>query len=160
MVSVNSEAFKSIAIKALLINMIVLGAGLNSLPSSCGAPADMNKVLKSGYEHLSQGRSEDALAFFQGKLKKYPNSGLLHVGIGKALKRLGKLSEAKAEFHTATQVEPTFADGFYEWGVCLESDREWLAAADAYQKFLQLKPDFGDRRALSDRIRYCQSQKS
>jgi tetratricopeptide (TPR) repeat protein len=159
-VLVNCEPFKSIACKALLINMIVLGAGLNSLPSSCGAPADMSKVLKSGYENLSQGRTEEALAFFQGKLKKYPNSGLLHLGIGKALKRLGKLGEAKQEFRTATQVEPSFADGFYELGVCMESDKEWLAAADAFQKFLQLKPDAGDRRAITDRIRYCQSQKS
>jgi len=155
---VNSLSFKKTVRNALLINMIVIGAGFNSLPSYSGGPPDMNKVLTKGYEYLSQGRSEDALAFFQGKLKKYPNSSLLHLGIGKALKRLGKLSEAKAEFRIATQVEPSVADGFYELGVCMESDKEWSGAADAFQRFLQLKPDAGDRRAISDRIKYCQSQ--
>lgn len=151
---------KTFARNSWLIALIIAAAGFNSLPSFSGGPADMNKVLQKGFTDLGQGLSQEALDFFQSKLKKYPNSAMVHLGMGKALKRLGKLSEAKAEFRRATEVEPSYADGYYELGVCMESDREYAGAVDAFQKYLQLKPDAGERQAISDRIRYCQSQKS
>lgn len=114
--------------------------------------------LQKGNYQLSIGNTEEAVKIFSEKVRKYPSSGACHTGLGRALKRLGKISEAKAEFRTATQAEPTYAEGFYELGVVLESDKEWAGAASAFETFLSLKPDASQRQALSDRIRFCKSQ--
>lgn len=116
---------------------------------------DWDKVLQKGTQQLDQGNIEVAVKTFSEKVKKYPQSAACHTALGKALKRMGKLSDAKAEFRVATQIEPSYADSFYELGVVLEGDKEWAQAADAFDKYLLLKPDDGQRRTIEDRIRFC-----
>jgi tetratricopeptide (TPR) repeat protein len=120
-------------------------------------PPDWDKTLEKGVYQLSIGNTKEAAEFFEGKVKKYPDSGACHTQLGKALKRLGKFSEAKAEFRKATEVEPTYADGFYELGSLLEGDRDFSGAAQAFERFLQLKPDAADRQTITDRIRECRN---
>src|SRR5581483_2934954 len=99
------------------------------------------KELAKGYQELSLNNKEKALDIFNKKVQKYPNSGACHTALGRTYKRLGKLDEAKREFRTATQVEPSFADGFYEYGSSLESDQQWNEAAQAFTTYLSLNPD-------------------
>ena len=70
-----------------------------------------------------------------------------------------KLDQAKTEFLRSTEVEPNYADGFYELGVLQESDKEWAEAANAFTRYVELKPDSGQRRTIEDRILYCKGQK-
>ncbi|PWU01951.1 MAG: hypothetical protein C5B53_02255 [Candidatus Melainabacteria bacterium] len=118
--------------------------------------SDVN--LADGYQQLSQGNTEKAVDIFTRKASKNPNSAECHTALGRALKRLGRIDEAKSEFRKATEVGPDFADGFYELGVVQESDGNWVEAAKCFERFLQLKPDASERRALTDRIQYCLSQ--
>lgn len=118
-----------------------------------------DKELQKGYYEISSGNTEPAVEFFRGKVRKNPNSGACHTGLGIALRRLGKLSEAKAELKQATEVEPTFPEGFLEYGKVLEDEKDWESAAQCFEKYIQLKPDSGQRRAISDRITYCRNQK-
>jgi tetratricopeptide (TPR) repeat protein len=118
--------------------------------------ADVN--LADGYQQLSVGNTEKAVDIFTRKVSKNPTSAACHTALGKALKRLGRIDEAKAEFRKATEVGPDFPDGFYELGVVQESDRNWVEAAKCFERFLQLKPDASERQALTDRIQYCLSQ--
>ncbi|HNH74046.1 MAG TPA: hypothetical protein PLF23_09745, partial [Candidatus Obscuribacter sp.] len=97
-------------------------------------------------------------AFFANKTKKYPSSGACHTALGRALKRLGKLDQAKEEFRVSMEVEPAYADGFYEFGVLSESDKQWAQAAEAFEKYIELKPDNAQRRTIEDRIKYCKAQ--
>lgn len=130
-----------------------------ALDSQAKSAPDFEKLLQKGNYELQIGNTEKAIDIFKEKTKKYPQSGACHTALGKALKRLGKTTEAKAEFKTATAVEPTFAQGFYELGVVLEGDREFQAAADAFEKYVALSPDASQRQAVTDRIRFCRSSK-
>jgi tetratricopeptide (TPR) repeat protein len=118
---------------------------------------DWQKTLEKGNHELAVGNTENAVAIFSSKVKKYPTSAACHTALGRAYKRLGKISEAKSEFHDATQLDPAYADGFYEFGVVQESDQNWADAASSFETYLRLKPDASERQALSDRIIYCKN---
>lgn len=152
-------AFNSKLRSSVLIPITIAMAGLLSLPSFAKEPTDWDKTLSSGYNQLTMGNTEAALTFFRKQSAKYPNSGACHLGIGKCLKRVTKYSEAKAEYRTAVQLEPNLSDAWYELGTLCESDQEWDNAAKAFSKFLELKPDAGQRQAVVDRIRFCESKK-
>ncbi len=136
---------------------VVLTAGslLVSAAANAGGEKDWDKILKTGNTELAQGNTEKAIAFFHEKCLKYPLSGACHTGLGKSLKRLGKIAESKEELKKATELDPSYAPGFYELGSILEGDNEWAGAARAFEKYLELSPDAGQRQAISDRIRSC-----
>src|SRR5277367_613502 len=87
-------------------------------------PIDWDKKLESGYREMSLGNVDKAMEMFQDKVKHYPDAGPCHTALGLSLKKLGKLAEAKAEFTRSTEVDPSFADGFYELGAMLEGDKD------------------------------------
>lgn len=144
---------------ATLATMAVLGALSSSAVALAKSEPEWDKVLKDGNHLLAIGETERAISSFEGKTKKYPESGACHTALGRALKRLGRLDQAKLEFRRATEVEPGYADGFYELGVMQESDKEWAAAAEAFKRYVELKPESAQRKTLEDRILYCNSQK-
>ncbi len=121
------------------------------------AKTDWQKSLDKGYHELAVGNTENAIAIFSSKVKSHPDSAACHTALGRAYKRLGKLDEAKSEFKQATQLEPTYPEGFYELGVLQEFDKNWTDAVSAFQRYLVLRPEAGERRALEDRIHFCQS---
>jgi tetratricopeptide (TPR) repeat protein len=144
---------------ALLIVSIILSFGLSGGTASLAGETNWDHDLASGYDQLSKGNTEVAIKFFQDKVRKHPTSAACHTGLGKAWKRLHKISEAKEEFRRATECDPTFADGFYELGAVLEDDKDWQNAATAFEKYLELKPDAGNRKTVADRITFCRGQK-
>ncbi|MFA6210165.1 MAG: tetratricopeptide repeat protein [Candidatus Obscuribacterales bacterium] len=146
-------------------HLVLALAAINLMSSSLSLPAqakgdpNWDVALKEANHLLAIGESEKAAAIFESKIKKYPNSGACHTALGRSLKRLGKLDQAKTEFLRSTEVEPTYADGFYELGVLQESDKEWAEAAKAFTRYVELRPDSGQRRTIEDRILYCNGQK-
>jgi len=116
-------------------------------------------VLKNGRQQLAIGETDKAIELFQKAVKKYPQSSQCHTELGKALKRRGKLSEAKAEFKCATELNNTYAAAFYELGCVCESDQEWDAAAEAFTHYADLCPDAAQRKTIEDRIRTCKGHK-
>ncbi|MBP9090405.1 tetratricopeptide repeat protein [bacterium] len=150
------------AITAKLLVLAVIGSFISlplRLPAQAKGDPNWDVALKDANHLLAIGESEKAAAIFESKIKKYPNSGACHTALGRALKRLGKLDQAKTEFLRSTEVEPNYADGFYELGVLQESDKEWTEAANAFTRYVELKPDSGQRRTVEDRILYCKGQK-
>lgn len=143
---------------AHLISSALVLVALSNQQAAQAKTQNWDEVLKNGNTLLAQGESERAAAFFATKIKKYPNSGACHTALGRAYKRLGKMDPAKQEFKISTEVEPDYADGFYELGVLQESDKEWSDAASAFEKYLALKPENSQRRTIEDRIRYCKGQ--
>mgnify|MGYP000022016198 CR=1 FL=1 len=142
---------------ALLMSALVLSAV--AIPAAL-AKSDPNwdVVLKDANHLLAMGESEKAAAIFDSKMKKFPNSGACHTGLGRSFKRLGKLDQAKTEFLRSTEVEPDYADGFYELGVLQESDKEWQEAANSFKRYVELRPDSAQRKTVEDRILYCKGQ--
>ncbi|HEY9870616.1 MAG TPA: tetratricopeptide repeat protein [Candidatus Obscuribacterales bacterium] len=137
---------------------VALALALPVVPALADKAIDWEKKLEKGYYELSIGNTEQAIEFFQSKIKSYPSSGACHTGLGIALKRKGKLTEAKAELRRATEVEPTYAEAFYELGTMLESDKDYSAASQAYERYLVLKPDSNRRNTVADRIKFCRER--
>jgi len=154
-------AFRALSFAPPRRQVIYLIAGFFVLASNCSIPSlskdapDWNKTLAKGYQQLAMGNSKEAAKFFSEKVNKNPNSGPCHTAYGQALKRLGKSSEAKAEFKSATELEPGFGDGFYEFGCASEGDKEYANAQHAFERYLELKPDEAQRKNIADRIRFC-----
>lgn len=117
------------------------------------SPPDYDKVLAKGYNELQINNKEKAQEIFQKAVSKYPESGKCKVALGTALKRLNKIDEAKSQFKAATEVEPGYAEGWYEYGCVMESDRYYQDAANAFEKYLELKPSASQRKLIEDRIR-------
>jgi tetratricopeptide (TPR) repeat protein len=140
-----------------LIAGAIVTASTCTLALADKAPPNWDKLLEKGYAQLAMGNSKEAAEIFSSKLQKYPNSGPCHLAYGKALKRLGKLSDAKGEFRAATGCDGNLADAFYELGVLQESDKEYQDAAASFDKYLQLKPDAAQRQNIPDRIQFCRS---
>ena len=122
------------------------------------AKSDWDKKLAKGYHELAVGNTENAIVIFSSKVKSNSQSAACHTALGRAYKRKGKLDEAKSEFKQATQLEPTYPDGFYELGIIQESDGNYANAVSAFERYLVLKPDASERRALEGRISYCKSK--
>jgi tetratricopeptide (TPR) repeat protein len=152
-----SDTRRYASVAALLLP--VLSLGFISNPALSKGDPNFDDLLKKGREQLAIGETDKAIELFQKSVKKYPQSAACHTALGRALKRRGKLSEAKAEFKCACDVESNYADAFYELGAMLESDKEWDGAAQAFSHYLELSPDSAQRKTIEDRIKYCKGQK-
>ena len=137
-----------------LIAVLMLGLRLAVQPVMSKA-SDWDKKLEKGYYELSIGNVERAIRFFQEKVKAHPDSGACHTALGLALKKHGRLQEAKAEFAAATAAEPGFANGFYELGSMQEGDKEYAAAAQSFERFLKLSGDTTRKAVDGERLRFC-----
>jgi Tfp pilus assembly protein PilF len=116
------------------------------------------KPMKAATSEFDRGNYEVAQNAFLKLVTKYPSSGELRTMLAKSYKRLGKMDEAKGEFRAAIQVDPNCADAYYELGCLLEGDKEWVSAAVAFEKYLELKPDASQRKTVTDRIKFCRNQ--
>ena len=83
------------SVKLVLTAAIVTASFAGPMAALAKADPNNDGTLKTGYQLLAQGESERAYAFFESKSKKYASSGACLTGMGKALKRLGKLDRSK-----------------------------------------------------------------
>jgi Tfp pilus assembly protein PilF len=143
---------------ALLLSISLAYTNVSDSSDAKGDPS-WDQVLKTGNYNLQIGETDKAIAEFQKAVKKYPRSAACHTALGRAFKRLNKMSEAKAEFRCASELESNYPDAFYELGAALESDKEWEGAAQAFSHYLELMPDSAQRKNVEDRIKYCRGQK-
>lgn len=116
---------------------------------------DWDKRLEKPYHELAIGNFDKAAAMFAKEVSKHPESGAARTAQGKAFKQLGKMGEAKAAFRRATEVEPDFAESYYELGCMCESDKEWSEANKSFERYLQLAPLSSKKKSVEDRILNC-----
>lgn len=98
---------------------------------------------------------DKALAMFQSELDKHPESGAVRTAVGSCLKRKGKLAEAKAMFRRATEVEPGYADAYYELGAMLQNDKDYAEARKSFERYMQLAPVSSRNASVEERIKDC-----
>jgi len=133
---------------------------LSSSSIALAAPKviDWDKELVKERQMLETNNVEEAMAVLNKYLKKHPEAAALHTDLGKAYKKRGKNSLARAEFKRATEVDGNYADGWYELGAMYESDKEYQLAIDAFEKYLSVAP-YGDRKdAVKDRVAFCKAK--
>lgn len=137
--------------------LLSLMASIALFPSSASSASqiDWDKRLAKANQQMSIGEVDQAITMFTSEVNKHPEAGPPHVGLGRALKKKGKLSAAKSEFTRSTEVDTGYAPAFYELGAMQENDREWQAAASSFEQYLQLAPDADNAKAASERLRNC-----
>lgn len=116
---------------------------------------DWDRKLAGGHHELSIGNYSKAADMFANYVNKHPESGACRTALGMAFKKQGKMGEAKSEFRRATEVEPDYADAYYELGAMLESDKDYKEAEKSFEKYLQLAPLSSKKMTVEDRIRFC-----
>lgn len=141
----------------VLSTLLVIGA----LSLSAAASAKQAKVvdwdtkLKPAYDWIERSDPDKAIVLFNGFIAKYPAAAPPHMGLGMALKHKGKTGEAKAEFQKTTQVDPGFAEAYYELGAIQQIDKEYAAAVENFERYLQLAPTSSKKNSVADRIVVC-----
>jgi tetratricopeptide (TPR) repeat protein len=128
---------------------------LAPLGSAAKSPPDWNKLLSKGNAEYSISRYREAAAEYTKVLAKYPDSSVAHLALARAEKKMSQFGEAKTELRRAIESDPNLAEAHYELGTLQEGDKEYMPAAESFEKFLSLKPDSAERRNIEDRIRNC-----
>lgn len=141
---------------------LVLAASTIALLTQSGQAVDAKgidweKRLSKGYSELHLGNVDKAIELFGSDVQKHPESGAARTAYGIAMKKKGKIAEAKGEFRRATEVEPDFAESYYELGAICESDKEYCEAAKSFERYVQLAPTSNKRKTVEDRILFCRS---
>lgn len=144
--------------KSLAMLGLIASSAFFFTPAFTAAPIDWDKRLEKANHQLSIGEVDQSIGSFSNEVKKHPEAGAPHVGLGRALKRKGKLSDAKSEFQRSTEVDPGYAEAFYELGAMQENDKEWQAAASSFEQYLQLAPDADRSKSAGERLRNCKQQ--
>lgn len=145
------------ALQALVIATSCLFVFAASVSAGDGAPKWASGLTAATTE-MEKGNYGPAEKALMKLVQKYPTAAAIHTTLGKCFKRQGKLNEAKAEFRAAIEVEPNFAEAHYELGCMLESDKEYMGAAQSFETYLRLNPEASQRKTVTDRIRFCRSQ--
>jgi protein O-GlcNAc transferase len=78
----------------------------------------------------------------QALTEQYPDAFLLWNLLGAANQGLGRIEDAASAFKRVIELNPSFASGFYNFGVTLQARGKLDEAIAAYNNALSLKPDF------------------
>lgn len=145
----------SLAKKILSLTILVL-IGTGSSPDCyCKSTIDWDKKLAKGYDWMTRGDYDKALLMFQAEVDKHPESGACRTALGLCLKKKGKMGEAKASLRRATEVEPEFAEAYYELGAMLQNDKDYVEALKCFERYMQLAPLSSKKASVEERIRDC-----
>lgn len=146
------------SIMGVAMSAFIFGGALFPTSALSASPIDWDKRLAKANQQMSIGEVDVAIKMFSSEVQKHPEAGAPHVALGRALKKKGRLSDAKAEFQRSTEVDPGYADAFYELGAMQENDRDYKAAASSFEQYLQLAPDSDRARSTAERLRNCKQQ--
>ena len=135
--------------------ILMVGVAASFSPVDAKSKIDWEKKLAKGYRDIEIGEYDRALVFFQKEVDSHPESAAARTGIGMALKRKGKSGEAIAALRRATEVEPDYAEAYYELGAMLEGNKDFSEANKCFERYLQLAPLSSKKASVEDRIRNC-----
>lgn len=99
-------------------------------------------VSDDGVQLFKEGRFAEAAAKLQEHLAREPADIAARTHLGAALGQMGRYSEAAEEFLALTRLDPGNALHCYNLGNAYEACGNDLQASGAYEKALQLKPDY------------------
>jgi tetratricopeptide (TPR) repeat protein len=120
-------------------------------------PIDWDQKLVKERQLVATNNIEEAMKILDDYLVKHQDVGALHTDKGKCLKKRGRTGEARTEFQVSTQVDPDYAEAWYELGAIQQSDKDYDAAAKSFDQYLQLNPGATNRDAVKERINFCKT---
>ncbi|HEX4350984.1 MAG TPA: tetratricopeptide repeat protein [Verrucomicrobiae bacterium] len=90
---------------------------------------------------FNQGRTDEAINYYQQALALKPTAADLHNNLGAALLAKGQIDEAIAESQEALRLKPEYADAYLNLGNALAKKGLLDDAIGQFQKGIRLKPD-------------------
>jgi serine/threonine protein kinase/Flp pilus assembly protein TadD len=107
-------------------------------------PEDLwiNCELGHYLRHTQPPRTDEATRYLMAAVAVRPLSPGTRVNLGEALKALGKLSEAEAQYRLAIQLKPNYAMAHLGLGNTLSSMGMETEATAEYRQAIQIKPEY------------------
>ena len=81
------------------------------------------------------------LAMFESAVATAPATAVMHVSWGNAVLQLGRTQDAVEHYFKATQIDPSYANGYYNLGFVMEQANRTRDAIAYYQRAALLAPD-------------------
>jgi TolB-like protein/tetratricopeptide (TPR) repeat protein len=112
---------------------------------SCRRALDLDPALVEtekalGALYLSSGRTSEAERIYLAFVARAPQDADGHIGLGRALEKLGKHDAAEAAFRAAVQAEPAFFGAYSALGGFLLARGKMDEAIDAFREVTELAP--------------------
>lgn len=104
-------------------------------------PTNADAITRIGNIYAEQGNLEKALEYF-GKIdQSLIRNPVTFYNIGILLFNNQKTAESLGYFQKAVTVDPSFADGHYQIGLCYLNQGDMPKAKESLKKFLEIAPD-------------------
>ena len=102
------------------------------------------QAIADGTEHLEAGRRKEAIAAFEGVLRKVPDHidamRMLAIALGSDTRDAG---DAEALLLRVTERAPDFAEAWVNLGSLYLKEKKWVKSAEAFRKATKLEPTHG-----------------
>jgi tetratricopeptide (TPR) repeat protein len=108
------------------------------------APADAQRMELLGVAIASQGRAQDALAWFDRSIAARPGSASALHNRARARMALGRAKEARADLEDAVALKPQLVPAWTELGGVMLELGDARGAEQAYRRAVELRPDHGE----------------
>jgi tetratricopeptide (TPR) repeat protein len=154
---------RRIGIGAVLVLLVALGGGTawqtrvwHDDRTFWGYTARTNRHSFIAHQALAgilqnEGRTTEAILFFQRATKIRPELAKVHMQLGRLLARTGRTRPAAAQFRKAAALDPDVPETHYALAQVLITQRHRATARRELERALALRPDYPDaRRALSE----------
>jgi serine/threonine protein kinase/Flp pilus assembly protein TadD len=115
-------------------------------------PPDLSKVLlgpesgviENGKRQLANGNFGIAVQLFSVAVKMVPGDYHAYLLRGEAHLGAGNPRQAQTDYEKVVELQPDFAQGWYQLGVAMEHQHHLKEAIDNYTRAATLKPDMAD----------------
>ncbi len=91
-----------------------------------------------------QGRTNEAIRYYQEALRINPSYVRAHFGLGNALAKKGRTDEAIKSYQEVLRINPDHSKSHYNMGVLLEKKGMEQDAARHFSEVLRIHPDFAE----------------
>jgi tetratricopeptide (TPR) repeat protein len=108
-------------------------------------PQHLGSLLKRAESLSLQGLMKDALAAYDAAVERFPNVLVVFNDRGKLRRSAGDLDGAISDFARCLQLDPKFAVGYVNRGMCLAESNNPQAAEGDFSEALNAKLDPGTR---------------
>ena len=105
-------------------------------------PSDAEARYQLGVVELRANEPDLAITEFRNALEHAPNHVMAWNGLGLAYARIGVFAEAMAALEKAKAIQPDSATTQTNFGVVAAAQEHWHDARDAWQRALEMSPDF------------------
>jgi Tfp pilus assembly protein PilF len=102
------------------------------------------KILEDGRKQLAERNFGIAAELFTAAIAAAPNDYHAYFYRGAAYLGAGNLKQAQADYEKVVQLQPGYAQGWYQLGVAMEHQHRSKEALDNYAHASRLKPDMAD----------------